>query len=35
MELLELISKTQGALTAMIGENWELDYGKLGKLLEV
>ena len=35
MELLELISKAQGALTAMIGEDWELDYGKLGRLLEV
>jgi AraC-like DNA-binding protein len=35
MELLELISKAHGALTAMIGEDWELDYGKLGKLLEV
>jgi hypothetical protein len=35
MQLLELISKAQGALTAMIGEDWELDYGKLGKLLEV
>jgi hypothetical protein len=34
MELLELISKAHGALTAMIGEGWELDYGKLGKLLE-
>jgi hypothetical protein len=35
MELLELISKSQGALTAIIGEDWELDYGKLGRLLEV
>jgi hypothetical protein len=35
MESLELISKAQGALTAMIGEDWELDYGKLGRLLEV
>jgi hypothetical protein len=35
MQLLEPISKAQGALTAMIGEDWELDYGKLGKLLEV
>jgi hypothetical protein len=35
MELLELIFKAQGALTAMIGEDWELDYGKLGRLLEV
>jgi len=35
MELLELISKAYGALTAMIGEDWELDYGKLGKLFEV
>jgi hypothetical protein len=35
MELLELISKAHGALTAMTGEDWELDYGKLGRLLEV
>jgi hypothetical protein len=35
MELLELIFKAQGALTAMTGEDWELDYGKLGRLLEV
>jgi hypothetical protein len=35
MQLLELIFKAHGALTAMTGEDWELDYGKLGKLLEV
>ena len=34
MELLELISKAHGALTAIIGEDWELDNGKLEKLLE-
>jgi hypothetical protein len=35
MKLSELISKAQGTLAAMIGEGWELDYEKLGKLLEV
>jgi hypothetical protein len=35
MELLELISRAQGTLTAMVGEDWELDSEKLGRLLEV
>jgi hypothetical protein len=34
MELLELISKAHWTLTGIVGEYWELDYGKLGRLLE-
>jgi AraC-like DNA-binding protein len=32
MELLELISKAQGTLAGIVGEGWELDYGKLERL---
>jgi hypothetical protein len=35
MEVLELVSRAHERLKAMVGEDWELDSGKLGRLLEV
>jgi AraC-like DNA-binding protein len=34
MELLELISRAHGTLAGIVGEGWDLDYGKLERLLK-